>query len=342
MNDFVFEQAPWEAYLRSCKNGSVISGWNLISMLEDEEDDAVEDAFSILTVKKLQLDLSGLPQMSAGSNTAQRLQQEREYVTGGLKTALMEETDPLRLYLEEIAAAPACGDEKLLAEQLSSGDQRAAQRLTELGLSRVVEIAAEYAGQAVLLLDLIQEGNIGLWEAISGYRGGDYAAQRDEAIRSSVLKAIVLQARSNGISQKMKKALQDYRAADQHLLTKLGRNPGLEEIAQEMHISLEQAQTIEKIMADILLLQKAEKLAAPKEETAEDELPVEDTAYFQMRQRISDLLSSLTPEEQKLLTLRFGLEGSGPQSPEQVGLALGLTAAEVVAAEAKALAKLRG
>ena len=341
MNDFVFEQAPWEAYLRSCKNGSVISGWNLISMLEDEEDDAVEDAFSILTVKKLQLDLSGLPQMSAGSNTTQRLQQEREYVTGGLKTALMEETDPLRLYLEEIAAAPACGDEKLLAEQLSSGDQRAAQRLTELGLSRVVEIAAEYAGQAVLLLDLIQEGNIGLWEAISGYRGGDYAAQRDEAIRSSVLKAIVLQARSNGISQKMKKALQDYRAADQHLLTKLGRNPGLEEIAQEMHISLEQAQTIEKTMADILLLQKAEKLAAPKEETAEDELPVEDTAYFQMRQRISEMLSVLDEQEARILTMRFGLEKGLPMSAEEVAKALGITTAAVTACETAALSKLR-
>ena len=341
MNDFVFEQAPWEAYLRSCKNGSVISGWNLISMLEDEEDVAVEDAFSILTVKKLQLDLSGLPQMSAGSNTAQRLQQEREYVTGGLKTALMEETDPLRLYLEEIAAAPACGDEKLLAEQLSSGDQRAAQRLTELGLSRVVEIAAEYAGQAVLLLDLIQEGNIGLWEAISGYQGGDYAAQRDEAIRSSVLKAIVLQARSNGISQKMKKALQDYRAADQHLLTKLGRNPGLEEIAQEMHISLEQAQTIEKTMADILLLQKAEKLAAPKEETAEDELPVEDTAYFQMRQRISEMLSVLDEQEARILTLRFGLEKGLPMSTEEVAKALGITTAAVTACETAALSKLR-
>ena len=341
MNDFVFEQAPWEAYLRSCKNGSVISGWNLISMLEDEEDNAVEDAFSILTVKKLQLDLSGLPQMSAGSNTAQRLQQEREYVTGGLKTALMEETDPLRLYLEEIAAAPACGDEKLLAEQLSSGDQRAAQRLTELGLSRVVEIAAEYAGQAVLLLDLIQEGNIGLWEAISGYQGGDYAAQRDEAIRSSVLKAIVLQARSNGISQKMKKALQDYRAADQHLLTKLGRNPGLEEIAQEMHISLEQAQTIEKTMADILLLQKAEKLAAPKEETAEDELPVEDTAYFQMRQRISEMLSVLDEQEARILTMRFGLEKGLPMSAEEVAKALGITTAAVTACETAALSKLR-
>ena len=341
MNDFVFEQAPWETYLRSCKNGSVISGWNLISMLEDEEDDAVEDAFSILTVKKLQLDLSGLPQMSAGSNTAQRLQQEREYVIGGLKTALMEETDPLRLYLEEIAAAPACGDEKLLAEQLSSGDQRAAQRLTELGLSRVVEIAAEYAGQAVLLLDLIQEGNIGLWEAISGYRGGDYAAQRDEAIRSSVLKAIVLQARSNGISQKMKKALQDYRAADQHLLTKLGRNPGLEEIAQEMHISLEQAQTIEKTMADILLLQKAEKLAAPKEETAEDELPVEDTAYFQMRQRISEMLSVLDEQGARILTMRFGLEKGLPMSTEEVAKALGITTAAVTACETAALSKLR-
>ena len=341
MNDFVFEQAPWEAYLRSCKNGSVISGWNLISMLEDEEDNAVEDAFSILTVKKLQLDLSGLPQMSAGYNTAQRLQQEREYVTGGLKTELMEETDPLRLYLEEIAAAPACGDEKLLAEQLSSGDQRAAQRLTELGLSRVVEIAAEYAGQAVLLLDLIQEGNIGLWEAISGYRGGDYAAQRDEAIRSSVLKAIVLQARSNGISQKMKKALQDYRAADQHLLTKLGRNPGLEEIAQEMHISLEQAQTIEKTMADILLLQKAEKLAAPKEETAEDELPVEDTAYFQMRQRISEMLSVLDEQEARILTMRFGLEKGLPMSAEEVAKALGITTAAVTACETAALSKLR-
>ena len=341
MNDFVFEQAPWEAYLRSCKNGSVISGWNLISMLEDEEDNAVEDAFSILTVKKLQLDLSGLPQMSAGSNTAQRLQQEREYVTGGLKTALMEETDPLRLYLEEIAAAPACGDEKLLAEQLSSGDQCAAQRLTELGLSRVVEIAAEYAGQAVLLLDLIQEGNIGLWEAISGYQGGDYAAQRDEAIRSSVLKAIVLQARSNGISQKMKKALQDYRAADQHLLTKLGRNPGIEEIAQEMHISLEQAQTIEKTMADILLLQKAEKLAAPKEETAEDELPVEDTAYFQMRQRISEMLSVLDEQEARILTMRFGLEKGLPMSAEEVAKALGITTAAVTACETAALSKLR-
>ena len=217
----------------------------------------------------------------------------------------------------------------------------ARRSLSEANLRLVVSIAKKHVGHNLAFLDLIQEGNIGLWEAISGYRGGDYAAQRDEAIRSSVLKAIVLQARSNGISQKMKKALQDYRAADQHLLTKLGRNPGLEEIAQEMHISLEQAQTIEKTMADILLLQKAEKLAAPKEETAEDELPVEDTAYFQMRQRISEMLSVLDEQEARILTMRFGLEKGLPMSTEEVAKALGITTAAVTACETAALSKLR-
>lgn len=340
MNDFVFEQAPWEAYLRSCKNGSVISGWNLISMLEEEEDDAVEDAFSILAVKKIQLDLSTLPQLPAGSNTAQRLQQEQEYVRDGLQTELMEQTDPLRLYLEEIALT-AQDDEVQLAQKLCSGDGEAAQRLTELGLKRVVEIASEYAGQGVLLLDLIQEGNVGLWEAISGYHGGDYCAHRDGAIRTAIAKAIVLQARSSGISQKMKKALQDYTAADQALLTRMGRNPSVEEIAQEMGISLEQVQTIEKTMTDILLLQKAEKLVAPKEETAEDELPVEDTAYFQMRQRISEMMSVLDEQEARILTMRFGLEKGLPMSAEEVAKALGITTAAVTACETAALSKLR-
>ena len=251
--------------------------------------------------------------------------------------------DPVRMYLKEIGQVKllSAEEEVELAKRISEGDEEAKNKLTEANLRLVVSIAKKYSGRGLHILDLIQEGNIGLWEAISGYRGGDYAAQRDEAIRSSVLKAIVLQARSNGISQKMKKALQDYRAADQHLLTKLGRNPGLEEIAQEMHISLEQAQTIEKTMADILLLQKAEKLAAPKEETAEDELPVEDTAYFQMRQRISEMLSVLDEQEARILTMRFGLEKGLPMSTEEVAKALGITTAAVTACETAALSKLR-
>lgn len=341
MNDFVFEQAPWEAYLRSCKNGATISGWNLISMLEDEEDDAVEDAFSILAVKRLQLDLSALPQMASSPSSTQRLQQEREYVKGGLRTDSMDEKDPLRLYLEELAASPCFGDERLLAGQLSAGDEKTAQQLAELGLSRVIEIASEYAGQMVFLLDLIQEGNIGLWEAITTYRGGDYAAHRDYFIRNAIHKAVVLQARSNGISQRMRKLLQEYRGADQTLLTELGRNPTLEEIAAKMHVSPEEAQTIQKTMSDILLVQQAEKLVSPKEETEEDQMAVEDTAYFQMRQRIGELLSGLDELDARILSMRFGLDKGLPMSPDETAKALGITSGEVSAREIAALGKLR-
>lgn len=341
MSEFLFDQSPWEAYLNSCRSGTSVSAWNLISMLENEDDEAVEDAFALLADRQLELDVSTLPSLEAGGQTAQRLKQEAEYVRGGLRTSDMEESDPLRLYLEEIAGTPAFGDDRLLSEQLLSGDGRAAERLANLGLSRVIEIACEQAGKMVLLMDLIQEGNIGLWEAIQSYSGGDYDAHRDRLIRNAIYKAMVLQARSNGVSQKMRQSLQRYQSADEALLAELGRNPTLEEIAARMNISPEQAQTIQKTMADILLLQQAEKLTQPKEEAPEDELAVEDTAYFQMRQRISDLLSQLDDKDAQILTMRFGLDKGLPLSAEEVGKALGLTVGEVSAREAAALAKLR-
>ena len=341
MSEFLFDQSPWEAYLNSCRSGTSVSAWNLISMLENEDDEAVEDAFALLADRQLELDVSTLPSLEAGGQTAQRLKQEAEYVRGGLRTSDMEESDPLRLYLEEIAGTPAFGDDRLLSEQLLSGDGRAAERLANLGLSRVIEIACEQAGKMVLLMDLIQEGNIGLWEAIQSYSGGNYDAHRDRLIRNAIYKAMVLQARSNGVSQKMRQSLQRYQSADEALLAELGRNPTLEEIAARMNISPEQVQTIQKTMADILLLQQAEKLTQPKEETPEDELAVEDTAYFQMRQRISDLLSQLDDKDAQILTMRFGLDKGLPMSAEEVGKALGLTVGEVSAREAAALAKLR-
>ena len=341
MSEFLFDQSPWEAYLNSCRSGTSVSAWNLISMLENEDDEAVEDAFALLADRQLELDVSTLPSLEAGGQTAQRLKQEAEYVRGGLRTSDMEESDPLRLYLEEIAGTPAFGDDRLLSEQLLSGDGRAAERLANLGLSRVIEIACEQAGKMVLLMDLIQEGNIGLWEAIQSYSGGNYDAHRDRLIRNAIYKAMVLQARSNGVSQKMRQSLQRYQSADEALLAELGRNPTLEELAARMNISPEQAQTIQKTMADILLLQQAEKLTQPKEETPEDELAVEDTAYFQMRQRISDLLSQLDDKDAQILTMRFGLDKGLPMSAEEVGKALGLTVGEVSAREAAALAKLR-
>ena len=233
---------------------------------------------------------------------------------------------------------PRQTDEKALAERAAQGDQRAAEQLMHQGLHRVVEIVPEFVGYGVLMMDLLQEGGLALWQAIQ-VPEGDYLTRRDRAIRAAMAKAVTLQARANGVGQKMRQALEDYRAVDERLLAELGRNATLEEIALELHMTPEDAETVRKVLEDARLLQQA---TAPKEEEAsEEEQAVEDTAYFQMRQRISELLSVLPQEDAKLLTLRFGLEKGLPMSPEDTGKALGLTVDQVLRREAKALAMLR-
>jgi len=129
---------------------------------------------------------------------------------------------------------------------------------------------------------------------------------------------------------------------DERLLGELGRNPTLEEIALELHMRVEEADAVRKMLEDARILAKVKAPPVEEEEEKEaQEQSVEDTAMFQMRQRILDLLSGLTAEDQKLLTLRFGLEGGKPMSPEDAGRQMGLTAEEVVTREAAALAKLR-
>ena len=160
-------------------------------------------------------------------------------------------------------------------------------------------------------------------------------------IRQSMAKLITLQARAMGVGQKMRQALEDYRSIDEKLLADLGRNPTLEEIAQEMHMSVEEASVVASMLENARNMNRAKAEQESKEPEPEEELAVENTAYFQMRQRIEELLSGLDEKSAKLLTLRFGLEGGLPMTPEDTGKRLGMTPEEVVAAEAAALAKLR-
>ena len=340
--DFTFEESPWEQYLFSRQMGDSVSAAQLLTLLEGEEEQAVEDALQRIEEACMTLDLTGLPKTGAAGEAALRLKQEMGMAKKHYSTWALEEGDPLGLYLEELAATPAFGDENLLAEKCARGNENAMVRLTNLGLSRVVELASEYVGWGVLLLDLIQEGSLGLWQGIRCYSHGDYAAHRDRWIRLYMAKAVTLQARANGVGQKMRSALEDYRALDERLLGELGRNATLEEIAQEMHITAEEAAVVKKTLDNARLVAQAKKPEPEEEEeTEEDNQAVEDTAYFQMRQRIADLLSGLSEQDQKLLTLRFGLEGGKPMSPEETGRQLGLTSDEVVAREGAALAKLR-
>ena len=340
--DFTFETAPWEQYLYALQMGDKVSAAQLLTLLEGEEEQAVEDALQRIEEACMEMELTGLPKTGAAGEAALRLRQEMGMARKHYSTWALEEGDPLGLYLEELAATPAYGDENILAEKSAGGNENAMVALTNLGLSRVVELACEYTGWGVLLLDLIQEGSLGLWQGIHCYHHGDYAAHRDRWIRLYMAKAVVLQARANGVGQKMRSALEDYRAVDERLLGELGRNATLEEIAMEMHISPEEAAVVKKTLDNARLVAQARKPEPEEEEEKEeDSQAVEDTAYFQMRQRIGELLSGLSEQDQKLLALRFGLEGGKSLSPEETGRQLGLTPEEVVAREGAALAKLR-
>ena len=339
--DFSFDTSPWEAFLRTKQAGDTVSAADLLTLLEGEEEQAVEDALQDLEIGCMVLDISGLPRIGGIGEAAVRLRQEMQLAEKGMEPRELEESDPLRLYLEEVAMTPAFGDEQLLAQEVAAGKEEAMLKLTNLGLSRVIQLAAEHTGYGVLLLDLIQEGSLGLWQAIRNYRGGDYASFRDRWIRFYMARAVTLQARESGVGRKMRSALEDYREVDERLLGELGRNPTLEEIAVELHMSPEEAATVRSMLDNARLLAQAKQPEEAEEEKEEDNQAVEDTAYFQMRQRISELLSGLSEQDTKLLTLRFGLEGGRPLSPEQTGRQLGLTPEEVVAREGAALAKLR-
>ena len=203
-----------------------------------------------------------------------------------------------------------------------------------------MEIAQQYVGYGVLLLDLIQEGSMELWKQMESFRC-DFEALRDECIHYAMKKAIILQAHANGVGSKMRTAMEDYRSVDERLLADLGRNPTVEEIAEAMHMTPEAAAAIGKMLENARLVAQARKQPEPEEEEIAETQAVEDTAYFQMRQRISDLLSGLSEQDAKLISLRYGLDGGLPMSPADVGKQLGLTPDEVVTREAAALAKLR-
>lgn len=339
MNDleFAFDLSPWEGYRRGLQMGDVVSAARVLALVEGEQE--LEDALQDLEIGAMVLDISDLPKPGGIGEAAVRLRREQELVSSGLRPEDLEETDPLRLYLEEVAQTPAFGDEVQLAQRSGQGDAQAQQALTNLGLSRVIQLAQEHVGYGVLLLDLIQEGSLGLWQAVCSYHGGDYAAHRDRWIRFYLARAVTMQAGANGVGQKMRRALEDYRQVDSRLLSDLGRNPTLEEIALELHMNVEEAATVRQMLAEAQQLARAQ---SPQEDEPEEaEQAVEDTALFQMRQRIGDLLSGLSGEDAKLLSLRFGLEGGKPLTPEEVGAKLGLTASQVLEKEAAALAQLR-
>lgn len=340
MNDvFSFERPDWELLTDALQPGSTLSAVQFLAALESEDEAGAEEAFEVLCEKKITLDLSRLPRDYGSGELEKQLRREEKLAAGGDLLRWLEEGDPLRLYLEELAQTPAQGDPIVLQDDLLAGDPDAGQKLLNLYLYQAVERAKEHTGRGVLLLDLIQEAGLGLWQGILRYEGGNFDSHVDWWIRHSLARVILLQAKENGLLRNMQAEMESYRQADQRLLTELGRNATLEEIALEMGTSVQQADVIRDMLLNAAAMERAKQPSGGEEQ--DDRQAVEDTAYFQSRQRVGELLSTLSAVEVQVLTLRFGLEGAAPASPEAVSAKLGITPHEVITMEAAALAKLR-
>ena len=320
--------------------GQTLSGAELLTKTDGLSDDDLEDIFAYFEEENVTIDLSDLPKLGASGEAARRLREEEQLVRDGKLLTGLEENDPLRLYLQELASIPVAGDLEVLALELLEGKEIQNQ-LVNLSLSRVVEMAQSYTGRGVLLMDLIQEGSLGLWNGILNYTGGSFETVRDHWIGQYMARAVIRQARASGLGQKMRQAVEDYRMVDERLLSELGRNPTQDEIAEAMHMTVSEIEAVRKFLENARLVGKAHEVKEPEEETPEDTQAVEDTAYYQTRERVDTLLSGISELEHKVVTMRYGLDGKAPQTAQEVGRRLDLTVTEVVELETAALAKMR-
>lgn len=259
--------------------------------------------------------------------------------------------DPVRMYLKEIGKVPLLSpDEEInLAQRIEDGDQVAKKKLAEANLRLVVSIAKRYVGRGMLFLDLIQEGNLGLIKAVEkfdyrkGYKFSTYATWW---IRQAITRAIADQARTIRIPVHMVETINKLIRVSRQLLQELGREPQPEEVAKIMEMPVDKVREIMKIAQEPVSLETPigeEEDSHLGDFIPDDEAPApaEAAAFTMLKEQLINVLDTLTPREEKVLRLRFGLDDGRARTLEEVGKEFNVTRERIRQIEAKALRKLR-
>ena len=259
--------------------------------------------------------------------------------------------DPVRMYLKEIGKVPllSADEEVELAKKMETGDLDARKRLAEANLRLVVSIAKRYLGRGMQFLDLIQEGNLGLIKAVEKFdytKGFKFSTYATWWIRQAITRAIADQARTIRIPVHMVETINKVKKVQSQLLHQNGHEPSADEIAAEIDMPVDKVREIMRVA------QEPVSLETPIGEEEDSHLgdfipdndapaPADAASHTMLREQLSDVLSTLTPREAKVLKLRFGLEDGRSRTLEEVGKEFNVTRERIRQIEAKALRKLR-
>ena len=355
-----------EALITEAKKTGKVSSKHLVETLDDVDatQDQTERFYDILEQAGIEIDVSDVLDLIGTADmdnpTLSEMQaiedeglpadlDEPEALPEDVENAKLD--DPVRMYLKEIGRIKLLTpeEEQEIAKKMAEGDEDARKRMSEANLRLVVSIAKRYVGRGMQLLDLIQEGNLGLMKAVEkfdytkGYKFSTYATWW---IRQAITRAIADQARTIRIPVHMVETINKVIRVSRQLLQELGHDPSAEEIAAEMNIPVEKVRDILKIAQEPVSLETP--IGEEEDSHLGDFIPDEDASepseaasFSLLKEQLMSVLATLTPREEKVLRLRFGIEDGRTRTLEEVGKEFNVTRERIRQIEAKALRKLR-
>ena len=355
-----------ETLITEAKKTGKVSSKHLVETLDDVDatQDQTERFYDILEQAGIEIDVSDvldligtadmdnptLSDMQAIENEGLPADlDEPEALPEDVENAKLD--DPVRMYLKEIGRIKLLTpeEEQEIAKKMAEGDEDARKRMSEANLRLVVSIAKRYVGRGMQLLDLIQEGNLGLMKAVEkfdytkGYKFSTYATWW---IRQSITRAIADQARTIRIPVHMVETINRVLRTSHSMVQKLGREPTTKEIADELHIEESKVEEVLKIAQEPVSLdppigEEEDSHLGDFIQDDEASQPSEEASYTLLREQLEEVLSTLTPREEQVLRMRFGLTDGKPHTLEEVGKEFDVTRERIRQIESKALRKLR-